>query len=873
MATVNNSSNVSDVTHDNIIDEDQVEKSIDFFTNDTGDKITKNDEVVAHLQNIETQSDNGGFSPGQLDRLVGVAVGKAWPATLARKLLSCLIPSSSFSGSSLASLAIWSLGDLTAFSRDCIHIPVLRILMLCVEYDCLSSKNELHSLYELFLSLIKKDKISSYAAALLIGLTTKKDVTLWRVRVAQHAQASLGRCHGVDSLLWKYRTLRPDLVPNCQSPAPSGASKTAQVYRRFHKVWQNRVDALNKEDSKDSLGWDNGQLSSRVIFKKAQRDCLLPATTSVSFASSIAQRKDKRIPTSDLKTSAEIHENAHQLQLPTNLLSLLGCRSAWQLLKLGQSTIDLIERFSITLYHTLHNEFLAEGCDEKGGVAGREKRRVRQGKLLHHMARLQEWLQQGVPVIGRFLSEFLANWDGVSHFLCVMRLLVYLQITDFRELNDCVLEPLEAHFRQYTTTQQVMTLGYLGRLLQHWVAVEYHRFVDMGMGFFPLSTVNCETPFQSIVDLGKYIGELATLALSQCREGAPNKTLLVSEVLVFYRTITKLLLAKKVPVRLDIPPSFIHEALFSLNPIFLSHVCQHFVFMKVKVIPELRKTLRHYEDGERENEEMALNVRSMIEQDALTGLSVNTREMMMFLSPGGVSSPAGGLFKQDWIMEEDLTESLFLCYHPAFLPFVLMYFKEEGVAQGEDMQTAWTNLGFERGESSEVFMNNSWEAPGKSVTLGSKSFYGKAPPRWASSVESDRGQGSSIQSHSPGTAGNVDNFLKFLASHLPAITDFIKTFNQAKDGQNRSRRELETKKQPLSSAKSGLSEDSGVSSQKTSLTPTNPASSSRQQRASRPTRTPLPPLPETSTPPQSSTRGKRKSSDMHGVGKKVTKHK
>jgi len=862
-----NSTNISNIPNDTLIDEDQVEESIDFFTNHTGDKITKNDEVNLHLQNIETQSDNGGFSSSQLDRLVDVAVGKDWPAILARKLLSCLIPSSSFSGPTLSSLAIWSLCDLTTFSRDCVHIPVLRLLVLCVEYDCLSSRKELHSLYELFLSLIKKDKISSYAATLLIGLTTKKDVTEWRVRVAQKAQASLGRCHGVDSLLWKYRTLRPDLVPNCSSPVATGASQTAVVYKRFHKVWQNRVDALNKEESKDSLGWDNGQLSSRVVFKKNQRDCLLPATISTSFASSILQRKDKRIQTSDLKNAQEIHENAHQLHLPTNLLSLLGCRSAWQLLKLGQSTLDIIERFSITLYHTLHNEFLAEGCDEKGGAATREKRRVRQGKLLHHMARLQEWLQQGVPVIGRFLSEFLATWNGDAHFLHVMRLLVYLQITDFRELNDCVLEPLEGHFREYTTTKQVMVLGYLGRLLQHWVAVEYHRLVEMGMGFFPLSTVNCENPFQSVVDLGKYIGELATLALAQCREGAPNKTLLVSEVLMFYRTITKLLLAKKVPVRLDIPPSFIHEALFSLNPIFLSQVCQHFVRMKHDTIPELKRVLLHYENGERGNEEMAENVRSMVEQESLTELSLNTREMMMFLSSGGVSSPPGSLFNQHWIMEDDLTESLYICYHPAFLPFVLMYFAEEGVSREDDVQNAWTNLGFERVDGSEVFMNNSWEAQGKSVTLSKKSFYGKAPPKnKPSSVESE-GLGSS-STH--GSAGNVDNFIKFLASHLPAITDFIKAF-----GPNQSRRQIQQRNQPLSSTKSGLSEDSGVSSQKTSITPVNQrnrVSSSSRQRSSRQTNTPLPPLPEASTP-QRSTRGKRKSMDTNGNRSKVTKHK
>ena len=110
-----------------------------------------------------------------------MVVEKAWPAVLARRILSSLIPSSSISGSTLANLAVWSLGDLASLSRDCVVIPVLRLLVLCVEYDCLTSSTELHSLYELLMSLLQRDKISGYAASLLLSLTTKKDVTEWKV--------------------------------------------------------------------------------------------------------------------------------------------------------------------------------------------------------------------------------------------------------------------------------------------------------------------------------------------------------------------------------------------------------------------------------------------------------------------------------------------------------------------------------------------------------------------------------------------------------------------------------------------------------------------------------------------------------------------
>lgn len=47
------------------------------------------------------------------------------------------------------------------------------------------------------------------------------------------------------------------------------------------------------------------------------------------------------------------------------------------------------------------------------------------------MARLQDLFQQGIPVVARFLAEFLADWDGKSLFVEVIKLLPYIQITDY----------------------------------------------------------------------------------------------------------------------------------------------------------------------------------------------------------------------------------------------------------------------------------------------------------------------------------------------------------------------------------------------------------------------------------------------------------
>ena len=55
----------------------------------------------------------------------------------------------------------------------------------------------------------------------------------------------------------------------------------------------------------------------------------------------------------------------------------------------------------------------------------------RQRYLLRRAHSLQDFFQQGVPMITKFLSEYLIQWDGKEHVLEILALMTYIQITDF----------------------------------------------------------------------------------------------------------------------------------------------------------------------------------------------------------------------------------------------------------------------------------------------------------------------------------------------------------------------------------------------------------------------------------------------------------
>jgi len=745
-----------------LLDQHQIAESLQYLAScDTG--ILKNEETLLHLSTIELVSDNGGWSPTQLGLLIQQVTSVPCPAQLTRRLLYSMVPSDTVPAQMLVQLSLWGLGD-TSLSRDCVILPTLKLVTLCLQYDCVTDKQELASLYELFLSLLARDKLTNTVAELLQLLTTKKDVTEWRVRTVLRCQSKLGSSHPLDSLVWRFRQLRPDLVPHCLAPAARASNASSVLSKRFHKVWEDRVDKSLEQANTEGV-WIGGYQVGN-IFKKGKRDTLVPSREVLSVTSGAKVKKDGRMDLGELKSVSGVVENIHQVKLPANILALLGCRASVQVLAMDRG---LVERFSVTLFHTLRNEFVC--CEEK--VAPREevRRTRRREKLLGHLVRLQDAVQQGLPVVGRFLSEYLDTWDGSAHFLPILRLVSQLQITDYKELHDCVVSPLTRHFGSYNMVKQLVMLGFLHNLLRTWGAVEYERFTKHKRGIFPLNTVHCENALEAISELSTEIGELAVLALSMARERGDSTNLLTSQVLAMYRVSQLVMLEYSVPLRLELPTVYLYSALFSHSAGQLAQACQHVLLNKNTVFPTLNKALRSLElmgGYDSLNTELVAN---MVSDKSREELLVATRDMLVFLSPGEVHLTMGSILRQGWSLplgEDWLREGLYLSSHPALLPYVLEYLDSLELST-EDKQVAWLQLSEEQEDQQH------WE---KNIRLGqeakainSRQFY--TNPQSIVRLE--------LPPKSP-RLGNIMSFLHTLSAHMPSIEQLVLEYKKKAAG-------------------------------------------------------------------------------------------
>ena len=111
-----------------------------------------------------------GLSVDQFGLIVEQLTRLQCSAPLARKLIHLLVPAQPVPASILVDLSLWGLSHP---SVDCVCVPVLRLVSLCLQYECVEDKQELTGLYELYLSLITKDKLTNHVAELLQLLTSR----------------------------------------------------------------------------------------------------------------------------------------------------------------------------------------------------------------------------------------------------------------------------------------------------------------------------------------------------------------------------------------------------------------------------------------------------------------------------------------------------------------------------------------------------------------------------------------------------------------------------------------------------------------------------------------------------------------------------
>lgn len=364
----------------------------------------------------------------------------------------CLVPQDTVEDRTVEYALSWLLskyGDQSSFSRICFVLDWFTAAMDC---NCIDM-DKLDLGYDVFYVSLTYETLTPHAIKLVYTLTKSTDVNRRRVLelldYAKKREAKKNMYRQLQVLLGLFKSYRPECVPE---DIPSISIHTAfkkineALVARFKRS-QERRNTLSKE--KIYLTWTNPINSGRG--KNTKADLLVPNLEFFNIGS--RQRVDKEPqknfldyndPVSVIQCGAKMWWSSRPARLRAMLCNTPGVAL------LAIAPIHHQAFLSHDLHHLLNTCFLDISPHTY----------IEKQDLLHRLAVLQNTLMQGIPVITRFLAQYLLLWNEKDYFAEIMELVQWVSI----DSQDHVMYVVELLIRIYHRAQPLEQCAILNSL-------------------------------------------------------------------------------------------------------------------------------------------------------------------------------------------------------------------------------------------------------------------------------------------------------------------------------------------------------------------------------------------------------------------------
>lgn len=112
-------------------------------------------------------------------------------------------------------------------------------------------------------------------------------------------------------------------------------------------------------------------------------------------------------------------------------------------------------------------------------------------------------MQQSIPVVSKFLAEYIIRWDGHEYEAHIFRLMRLLHVVSFRELRVCILNCLFTIFITDTVETRCKIIGFLGDTVCNMIITYANRISNERAGLF--LNIGEEWTIHDIKQLYEYI--------------------------------------------------------------------------------------------------------------------------------------------------------------------------------------------------------------------------------------------------------------------------------------------------------------------------------------------------------------------------------
>lgn len=274
----------------------------------------------------------------------------------------------------------------------------------------------------------------------------------------------------------------------------------------------------------------------------------------------------------EFKTLKSLSVHQLNLDIPCNSMSLLQNIAGIHVLAFGDRTLQ--SRLSFNLYYTLYRAFIELDQD----FSYKEKENI-----LKQIVALENYMQQGIPVVSRFLAEYLPRWDGEDFREIIFHLLQWITFSSYLELHDIILDHIHNLFMTSSIEVKCSIIGMLNKFVQNLISVCLFRKEKEISGLF-LEMKDEWSELETLQQIIKFVTDLCVAGLTV----EQGNYLLLDEALRFFEMATYLEEENKLPLWTMMPPAVVYNGLFSRNACFLARVCDLLLKYDMSLYPRLR---------------------------------------------------------------------------------------------------------------------------------------------------------------------------------------------------------------------------------------------------------------------------------------------
>ncbi|KAK2904326.1 centromere protein I isoform X2 [Channa argus] len=538
---------------------------------DAGTPVVGNDEFESNLVRVERVAYSKGLSPNAISIMLEFAMSLRMGTSPCVRVLKCLIPASVVPQEAVVRAWVWlGVGKIPPSTQ------VLFIKWVLTIFDMIDAKDQLRAIYGFIFSFVTDENMCPFICHLLYLLTRKGSVRVFRVRKLLELQSKLGRQPFLLHLLSLYKVFCPELV------TLSIPSRMRSGFRNHNSHWKSALIAVQKRN--------NSQVASSTSLpftikdkpgsrKRKHSHLQMPALHSVvnKQAQTESSSTRKVVPLVQVQSFAELLDNIHRIELPSQMGSLLGSSLALQYLDCVQDESALL-RLNFWLGYALHEEFLF--CGDGGASQNSEEARLFLNKLLS----TQHFLQEGFSSTEAFLYKFLCIWDGSLLRPQILELLSNIPVVPSTQIRRLLFEPLMQLFFTSSVFFKCGMMECLNNMLLKWLTWHsvYALEDDLDISLNSQTSINMTlSGFKdSVMELIHFVGRLASVGLQL--EGC--HTLFLNFVLDFYETVCDTFLKYGLPLVVMPPAGVFYPALFATDPVSVDRLAHIMKRYKVNLV-------------------------------------------------------------------------------------------------------------------------------------------------------------------------------------------------------------------------------------------------------------------------------------------------